>query len=99
MHPGVSKQVDAIFLGFAPENKDSNRDRIRRGIFPKRRNSSHFLQRQKDNRLHRRQIVGRHLSSARLCDSMKMNPKQMEKMAKQLGMKMEEIDAEQVVIK
>jgi len=30
---------------------------------------------------------------------MKLNPKQMEKMAKQLGMKMEEIDAEQVVIK
>ncbi|HJW96774.1 MAG TPA: nascent polypeptide-associated complex protein [archaeon] len=30
---------------------------------------------------------------------MKLDPKQMEKMAKQLGMKMEEIDAEQVVIK
>jgi nascent polypeptide-associated complex subunit alpha len=30
---------------------------------------------------------------------MKLNPKQMEKMAKQLGMKMEQIDAEQVVIK
>ena len=30
---------------------------------------------------------------------MKLNPKQMEKMAKQLGMKMENIDAEQVVIK
>jgi nascent polypeptide-associated complex subunit alpha len=30
---------------------------------------------------------------------MKIDPKQMEKMAKQLGMKMEEIDAEQVVIK
>ena len=30
---------------------------------------------------------------------MKMNPKQMEKMAKQLGMKMEHIDAEQVIIK
>ncbi len=30
---------------------------------------------------------------------MKMNPKQMEKMAKQLGMKMEEIEAEQVIIK
>jgi nascent polypeptide-associated complex subunit alpha len=30
---------------------------------------------------------------------MKMNPKQMEKMARQLGMKMEEINAEQVVIK
>jgi nascent polypeptide-associated complex subunit alpha len=30
---------------------------------------------------------------------MKMNPKQMEKMAKQLGMKMEQIDAEQVIIK
>ena len=30
---------------------------------------------------------------------MKLNPKQMEKMAKQLGMKMEHIDAEQVVIK
>jgi nascent polypeptide-associated complex subunit alpha len=30
---------------------------------------------------------------------MKLNPKQMEKMAKQLGMKMEEIDAEQVIIK
>jgi len=30
---------------------------------------------------------------------MKLNPKQMEKMAKQLGMKMEQIDAEQVIIK
>jgi nascent polypeptide-associated complex subunit alpha len=30
---------------------------------------------------------------------MKMNPKQMEKMAKQLGMKMETVDAEQVIIK
>jgi len=30
---------------------------------------------------------------------MKLNPKQMEKMAKQLGMKMENIDAEQVIIK
>ena len=30
---------------------------------------------------------------------MKLDPKQMEKMAKQLGMKMEEIDAEQVTIK
>lgn len=30
---------------------------------------------------------------------MKMNPKQMEKMAKQLGMKMETVEAEQVVIK
>ena len=30
---------------------------------------------------------------------MKLDPKQMEKMAKQLGMKMEEIDAEQVIIK
>ena len=30
---------------------------------------------------------------------MKLNPKQMEKMAKQLGMKMETIEAEQVVIK
>jgi nascent polypeptide-associated complex subunit alpha len=30
---------------------------------------------------------------------MKLNPKQMEKMAKQLGMKMESIDAEQVIIK
>jgi nascent polypeptide-associated complex subunit alpha len=30
---------------------------------------------------------------------MKMNPKQMEKMAKQLGMSMEHIDAEQVIIK
>jgi nascent polypeptide-associated complex subunit alpha len=29
----------------------------------------------------------------------KLNPKQMEKMAKQLGMKMESIDAEQVIIK
>ncbi|MCX6814392.1 MAG: nascent polypeptide-associated complex protein [Candidatus Aenigmarchaeota archaeon] len=30
---------------------------------------------------------------------MKLNPKQMEKMAKQLGMKMEQIDAEQVIIR
>ena len=30
---------------------------------------------------------------------MKLNPKQMEKMAKQLGMKMDQIDAEQVIIK
>ncbi len=30
---------------------------------------------------------------------MKLNPKQMEKMAKQLGMKMETIEAEQVIIK
>jgi len=30
---------------------------------------------------------------------MKINPKQMEKMARQLGMKMEQIDAEQVIIK
>jgi nascent polypeptide-associated complex subunit alpha len=30
---------------------------------------------------------------------MKLNPKQMEKMAKQLGMKMETVEAEQVVIK
>ncbi|MEM5812279.1 MAG: nascent polypeptide-associated complex protein [Candidatus Aenigmatarchaeota archaeon] len=30
---------------------------------------------------------------------MKINPKQMERMAKQLGMKTEEIDAEQVIIK
>ncbi len=30
---------------------------------------------------------------------MKLNPKQMEKVAKQLGMKMEQIDAEQVIIK
>jgi len=30
---------------------------------------------------------------------MKLNPRQMEKMAKQLGMKMEQIDAEQVIIK
>jgi nascent polypeptide-associated complex subunit alpha len=30
---------------------------------------------------------------------MKLNPKQMEKMAKQLGMKMETVEAEQVIIK
>lgn len=30
---------------------------------------------------------------------MKMNPKQMEKIARQMGMKMEHIDAEQVIIK
>ncbi len=30
---------------------------------------------------------------------MKINPKQMEKMAKKMGMKMDEIEAEQVIIK
>lgn len=38
-------------------------------------------------------------TSQTISDTMKLNPKQMEKMAKQLGMKMETIEAEQVVIK